>query len=121
MNIIYCKYNINAIFTFISKKKTPDMDTKERTIRWERVYDPLRVAERIRNLSLEKLQERESGVGCCIARAFRINPKNSGIKCIFLFFSVNIFFSQMIGNRVGKNQLKVKLRIPVSSNSSKLF
>lgn len=110
------------------------MDTKERTIKWgkafkkefvkstgkhlpkSRVYDPLRVAERIRNLSLEKLQERESGDGCCI------NPKYSGIKCIFLFFSVNVFFSQMIGNGVGKKpQFKVKLRIPVSSNSSKLF
>lgn len=84
MNVIYCKYNINDILTFISKKK-PDMDTKERTIKWgkafkkefvkstgkhlpkSRVYDPLRVAERIRNLSLEKLQVRESGVGCCIA------------------------------------------------------
>lgn len=33
MNVIYCIYNINAILTFISKKK-PDMDTKERTIRW---------------------------------------------------------------------------------------
>lgn len=104
-----------------------DMDTKERTIRWgrlskknqlrvrekhlpkSRVYDPLRVAERIRNLSLEKLQELESGVGCCIARAFRINQNNSRIKCIFLFFSVNVFFSQMIGNGVGKTSLKSNL------------
>lgn len=39
MNVIYCKYNINAILTFISKKKKPtDMDTKERTIRWGRAF-----------------------------------------------------------------------------------
>lgn len=38
MNVIYCKYNINAILTFISPPKKPDMDTKERTIRWGRVF-----------------------------------------------------------------------------------
>lgn len=37
MNVIYCKYNINDILTFISKKN-PDMDTKERTIRWGRAF-----------------------------------------------------------------------------------
>lgn len=36
MNVIYCKYNINAILTFISQKKK--MDTKERTIRWGRAF-----------------------------------------------------------------------------------
>lgn len=30
MNVIYCKYNINAILTFISKKKTQQTWTPKR-------------------------------------------------------------------------------------------
>lgn len=120
MNVIYCKYNINDILTFISKKN-PDMDTKERTIRWGRAFKKELVK------STGKASSQIGGLWSAPSRGadqkpftwevagkgvrcwMLYQPKNSGIKCIFLFFSVNVFFSQMIGNGVGKTSLKSNL------------